>query len=206
MFYLFTSVDLTASAIRHGNIFRVTGLCGGESSSHRWIPLTKAQSFDVFSDLRLHIRLSKQSRRWWIETPSRSLWRHCNEWTFFAVWLYWITITLGYKASWKHQTWHNSAYGFLLNHESDLMTPIKPSKASVLTRRSENDNTPQPLDQWTNSPFMGQQVGNCKSFTLAHSLAILFAMHCDPRESPSWIRHYIQLASLLFQVDQPSHS
>ena len=74
------------------------------------------------------------------------------------------------------------------------------------TRRSENDNTPQPLDQWTNSPFMGQQVGNCKSFTLAHSLANLFAMHCDPRESPSWIRHYIQLASLLFQVDQPSHS
>ena len=74
------------------------------------------------------------------------------------------------------------------------------------TRRSENDNTPQPLDQWTNSPFMGQQVGNCKSFTLAHSLANLFAMHCDPRESPSCIRHYIQLASLLFQVDQPSHS
>ena len=50
------------------------------------------------------------------------------------------------------------------------------------------------------------EVGNCKSFTLAHSLANLFAMHCDPREIPSWIRHYIQLASLLFQVDQPSHS
>ena len=32
----------------------------------------------------------------------------------------------------------------------------------VWTRPSENDNTPQPLDQWTNSPFMGQQVGNCK--------------------------------------------
>ena len=74
------------------------------------------------------------------------------------------------------------------------------------TRRSENDNTPQPLDQWTNSPFMGQQVGNCKSFTLTHYLADLFAMHCDPRASPSWIRHCIQLASLLFQGDQPSHS
>ena len=61
------------------------------------------------------------------------------------------------------------------------------------TRRSENDNTPQPLDQWTNSPFMGQQVGNCKSFTLTHYLADLFAMHCDPRASPSWIRHCIQL-------------
>ena len=33
------------------------------------------------------------------------------------------------------------------------------------TRRSEKDNTPQPLDQWTNSPFSDQQVGNCKSFT-----------------------------------------
>ena len=29
-------------------------------------------------------------------------------------------------------------------------------------RRSANDNTPHPLDRWTNNPFMGQQVGNCK--------------------------------------------
>ena len=78
---------------------------------------------------------------------------------------------------------------------NDVFWYIHPYK----TRRSENDNTPQPLDQWTNSPFMGQQVGNCKSFTLAHSLANLFAMHCDPRESPSWIRRYIQLASLLYK-------
>ena len=28
------------------------------------------------------------------------------------------------------------------------------------TKRSENDNTPQPPDQWTNSPLMGQQFGN----------------------------------------------
>ena len=45
----------------------------------------------------------------------------------------------------------------------------------TITRCSENDNTPQPLDQWTNSrartPFMGQQVGNCKSFTLTRYLA-----------------------------------
>ena len=40
----------------------------------------------------------------------------------------------------------------------------------------ENDNTLQPLDQWTNSPFMGQQVWNCKSFTLTHYLADLFTM------------------------------
>ena len=35
-------------------------------------------SFDVFFDLRLNKRLSKQSRRRWFETPSRSLWHHCN--------------------------------------------------------------------------------------------------------------------------------
>ena len=34
--------------------------------------------FDVFFDLRLNMRLNKQSRRRWFETPSRSSWRHCN--------------------------------------------------------------------------------------------------------------------------------
>ena len=33
--------------------------------------------FDVSFDLRLNKRLSKQSRGWWFETPSWSLWRHC---------------------------------------------------------------------------------------------------------------------------------
>ena len=43
-------------------------------------------SFDVFFDLRLIKRLSKQSGCWWFETPSRQLWRHCygiqNEWWY----------------------------------------------------------------------------------------------------------------------------
>ena len=64
----------------NGNIFRVTGpLCGeftgpGEFPTRR--PVT--QSFDVFFDLRLNKRLSKQSWGWWFETPSWSLWRQCN--------------------------------------------------------------------------------------------------------------------------------
>ena len=32
----------------------------------------------LFFYLRLNKRLSKQSRSRWFETPSRSLWRHCN--------------------------------------------------------------------------------------------------------------------------------
>ena len=64
----------------NGNIFRVTGpLCGeftgpGEFPTQR--PVT--QSFDVFFDLRLDQRLSKQSWGWWFETLSRPLWCHCN--------------------------------------------------------------------------------------------------------------------------------
>ena len=39
-------------------------------------PVTR--NIDVFFDLRLTKRLSKQSRRRWFETPLRSLWRHFN--------------------------------------------------------------------------------------------------------------------------------
>ena len=48
----------------NGNIFRVTG-----HLFHTQMPVT--QSFDVFFDLRLNKRLSKQSRGWWFETLSR---------------------------------------------------------------------------------------------------------------------------------------
>ena len=40
-------------------------------------PVTR--SFDVFFDLRLNKRLNKQPWGWWFETPSWSLWRHCND-------------------------------------------------------------------------------------------------------------------------------
>ena len=65
----------------NGIIFRVTGhLCGeftglGEFPAQR--PVTR--SFDVFLDLGLNKRFSKQSRGWWFETQSRQLWRHSNE-------------------------------------------------------------------------------------------------------------------------------
>ena len=47
----------------------------GEFPTQR--PVTR--SFDVFFHLCLNKRLSKQSWGWWFKTPSRPLWRHCNE-------------------------------------------------------------------------------------------------------------------------------
>ena len=64
----------------NGNMFHVTGLlCGGftglgEFPTQR--PVTR--SFDVFFDLRLNKRWSKQPWGRWFETPSWSLWRQRN--------------------------------------------------------------------------------------------------------------------------------
>ena len=70
----------------NGIIFRITGrLCGeftghGEFPSHRLV----TWSLDIFFDLRLNKRLSKQSKYRWSETPSRSLWRHRSEEIFLT--------------------------------------------------------------------------------------------------------------------------
>ena len=55
----------------------------GEFPSQR--PVTR--SFDVFFDLRLNKRLSKQWWCWWFETQACPLWRHCNaKWGFNERW------------------------------------------------------------------------------------------------------------------------
>ena len=70
--YVRESIGMMTSS--NGNIFRVTGpLCGeftgpGEFPTKR--PVTR--SFDVYFDLRLNKRLSKQSWGWWLETLSWS--------------------------------------------------------------------------------------------------------------------------------------
>ena len=73
----------------NGSIFRVTVYLCGEFTGHRWIPPPPpppppphthththtqrpvTRSLDVFFDLRLNKRLSKQWWGWWFETPSR---------------------------------------------------------------------------------------------------------------------------------------
>ena len=55
-------------------------ICAGNSPVPGEFPTQRpvAQSFDVFFDLRLNKRLSKQWRGWWFETQSCPLWRHRN--------------------------------------------------------------------------------------------------------------------------------
>ena len=60
-------------------------ICAGNSPVPGEIPEQRpvTRSFDVFFDLRLNKRLSKQSWGWWFETLSRPLWRHRDD-TFLS--------------------------------------------------------------------------------------------------------------------------
>ena len=60
--------------------FVLLDLCAGNSPVTGEFPSERPvmRSFDVFFDLCLNKRLSKQSWGWWFEMPSRPLWRLCN--------------------------------------------------------------------------------------------------------------------------------
>ena len=72
--------DETMMTSSNGNIFRVTGPLRGEFTGPGEFPAQRpvTRSFDVFFDLRLNKRLSKQPPGWWFETPLWPLWRQCN--------------------------------------------------------------------------------------------------------------------------------
>ena len=122
--------------------FRVTGhLCGnspvtGELPSQR--PVTR--SFDVFFDLRINKRLSKQSWGWWFGTPSRPLWRPCND--IAKCWNanYWSTRDLVRNAHFL--TWSrvisNSHFRFC-NNITRLAFHIEHFHASITWWHDNND-------------------------------------------------------------------
>ena len=72
----------------NGNIFCVMALCVANSPVTGEFPWQRpvTRSFDLFFDLRLNKRLSKQTWDCWFETPPCSLWCHCNKK------LYWVVV------------------------------------------------------------------------------------------------------------------
>ena len=71
---------LTMMASSNGNIYVLLDLCSWNSPVTCEFPVQRPAtwSFDVFFDLRLNKRLSKQSQGWWLEMSLRSL-CHCND-------------------------------------------------------------------------------------------------------------------------------
>ena len=64
----------------NGNLFHVTDPLWGETLVTGGFPSQRSvtRSLDIFFDFRLNKQSKKQSRGWWFETPSRSIWRHRN--------------------------------------------------------------------------------------------------------------------------------
>ena len=113
----------------NGNIFRVTGHLYGEFTGHR---------FDVFFDLPLNKRLSKQWRGWWFETPSHPLWRHCNGYVGVQVdFISTITMT----SQWA--LWH-------------LKSPVSPLFARPFVQAHIKENIKAPC-HW---PLSGESTGD----------------------------------------------
>ena len=87
-------------------------ICAGNSPVPGEFPAQRpvTRSFDVFLDLRLNKRYSKQSWGWRFETLSRSLWRHRNEFD---------TESLIVRENWKNNVWlfrhHFTCLGIALN-------------------------------------------------------------------------------------------
>ena len=75
-------------------------ICAGNSLVTGDFPTQRKvkRSFDVFFDLRLKKRLSKQWRGWWFGTPSRPLWRHCNV-------MFWHDIRCACNSEGSIKTW-----------------------------------------------------------------------------------------------------
>ena len=82
-----------------GPFSALLAICAGNSQVSGEFPAQRpvTWSFDVFFDLRVNKRLSKQSWGWWIEMLSRSLWRHRNEWGRMVARYLYCSLTLRHQ-------------------------------------------------------------------------------------------------------------
>ena len=134
----------------NGNIFRVTGPLCGEFTGLRWKrPVTR--SFNVFFDLCLNKRLSKQSWGWWFEMQSRPLWRHRkhHDTIIQTLWLaciyrFWFWNRTG-SGKWRIQVpsllsrWKSqSKIKIMLRHDNDYILVLSSEYDVVISWKSSN--------------------------------------------------------------------
>ena len=80
MCYPYIHTMMTSST---GNISALLAICAGNSPLPGEFPVQSPVTQScVFFDLRPNIWWNKQSKGWWFETLSSSLWRHCNAYRY----------------------------------------------------------------------------------------------------------------------------
>ena len=100
-------------------------LCAGNSPVTGEFPSQRpvTRSFDVFFDLRLNKRLSKQSRRRWFETLSPSLWRHYHV-QYFSDVSHYLELILENKGPFFYIRQTFQAQGFPLQRKDSRETVL----------------------------------------------------------------------------------
>ena len=95
-YWLHNTAQLSWWRHRMDTLPALLAICTGNSPATGEIPTQRpvTLSFDVFFDLRLNKQLSKQSWGWCSETPSYSLWRHCNDIAFIMAVMLGTSITV----------------------------------------------------------------------------------------------------------------
>ena len=100
-------------------------LCAGNSLITGEFPTQRpvTRSLDVFFDLCLNKRLSKQWWGWWFETPSCPLWRHCNEYIRFLARWYQRFKSCNMGISMAYKAW--GCHFFKINISLTCQKPLK---------------------------------------------------------------------------------
>ena len=98
-------------------------ICAGNSPVSGEFPAQRPETrgFDVFFDLRVNKRLSKQSWGWWLETLSGSLWRQSNGWW----WGIYLGHLFGYFKRYPVATKHLWTVRTETQHPNHLSSPTR---------------------------------------------------------------------------------
>ena len=95
-------------------------ICAGNSPVPGEFPAQRpvTRSFDVFFDLRMNKRLSKQSWGWWSETISHPLWRHRNDTGYCYI---------------KNKSGNNFSSEIIAKHSSDVIMSAMASQITAVS-------------------------------------------------------------------------
>ena len=146
-------------------------ICAGNSPVPGEFPAQRpvTRSFDVFFDLRLNKRLSKQSWGWWFETLSRPWWYHRNVVNLTLVIVIYIN-TFEKKSSaaapgghFVHWPINQKGYfSFLSHHTTNPIVVMMPTLSSL--------TTPEVVIQTTSGAVNDDKVGIITIFSVSPPL------------------------------------
>ena len=178
------------------NIFRVTGPLCAEFTGHRQRPVTRR--FDIFFHLRLNKWLSKQSWGLWFDTPSRSLWRHCNVLTTFPNAFPWKKSF----ASWFKSYWslHPLVQLTLTGPGNGLVPNIHQALNQYQWWPSSITQMCVTRPQYVMTTSFHHSEFGFNSYLCYMLQSCIICMKCSPRSAFSWWRHQTETFSALLAI------